>query len=75
MCPHSHGLPAKVQHLQTEVHGCSSQIQELSAKVREQDEVLSAMRKEVELLLSELGETKHVLKDITEELKKNFIAS
>lgn len=43
-------------------------IQELSAKVKEQDEELSVMRKEVRLLLSELGQARHDIKDITKEL-------
>ena len=53
----SYGLPAKIQNLQEEVSGCSAQIQELSAKVREHDEELSEMKREMELLLSELGQS------------------
>ena len=35
-----------------------------------QDQELTMMIKEVELLLIELGETKHVLRGVTEELKE-----
>lgn len=65
---HSRSLPIKVQNLQREVCGCTTLIQELSAKVKEQDEELSVMRKEVRLLLSELGQARHDIKDITKEL-------
>ena len=61
--------PTAIQHLEMEVSGCITQIQELSVKVRQQDEELSMMRREVELLLTELGQTKHVLKDIINELQ------
>ena len=61
--------PTAIQHLEIEVSGCVTQIQELSVKVRKQDEELTMMRREVELLLTELGNTKHVLKDIIDELQ------
>ena len=62
----SYGLPATIQHLEVEISGCSTQIRELSAKVKERDDELSMMRREVKLLLAELGHVKHVLKDIDE---------
>ena len=65
---HLRHLPTKVQNLQKEVAGCSTLIQELTAKVEEQDKELNAMKKEVKLLLSELGQAKHDLKDIANEL-------
>ena len=52
-----------VQHLREEVIGCSHLLQELSVKVREQDQELSSVRKEVALLLSEIGQTKHILQN------------
>lgn len=61
--------PTAIQHLEMEVSGCITQIQELSVKVRQQDEELSMMSREVELLLTELGQTEHVLKDIIHELQ------
>ena len=61
--------PTAIQHLEIEVSVCVTQIQELSVKVRKQDEELTMMRREVELLLTELGNTKHVLKDIIDELQ------
>jgi len=65
----SYGLPATIQHLEVEISGCSTQIRELSAKVKERDDELSMMRREVKLLLAELGHVKHVLKDIIDELQ------
>ena len=38
--------PTAIQHLEMEVSGCITQIQELSVKVRQQDEELSMMRRE-----------------------------
>lgn len=45
--------------------GNTSKIQELTVRVREQDQELSTLKKEVGLLLSEA----HALKEITNELK------
>ena len=59
--------PTAIQHLEMEVSVSITQIQELSVKGRQQDEELSMMRREVELLLTELGQTKHVLKDVINE--------
>lgn len=53
----------EVQLLQTQVS--PTQIQKLSVKVKEHDQELSAMKKEVDLLLSEV----HALKEITDELR------
>ena len=39
-------------------------------KVREQDQELSIVRKEVAVLLSELGQTKHILNGISKELSE-----
>lgn len=60
---------ATVQRLQQEVNGYSAQIQVLTAKLLEQGEELSWMRKEVKLVLSELGQTKQYLKDIVDEMQ------
>lgn len=64
-----HGLQAELEHLQKEVKGYSVQVQQLTVKVKEQDEELSAVPKEVELLLLELGQTRHAINGITEQLK------
>ena len=50
--------------------GCSHLLQELAVKVKAQDQELSIIRKDVALLLSELGQTKHVLNGISKELKE-----
>ena len=65
----SYGINATVQRLQQEVNGYSAQIQVLTAKLLEQGEELSWMRKEVKLVLSELGQTKQYLKDIVDEMQ------
>ena len=65
----SYGLGMTIQHLQEEVGGYSAQIQALSAKVMEQNEELSVMRREVKLVLSELGQAKQFLKDIADEMQ------
>ena len=65
----SYGVNATVQRLQQEVNGYSAQIQVLTAKLLEQGEELSWMRKEVKLVLSELGQTKQYLKDIVDEMQ------
>ena len=57
---------AKVQNLQKEVSGCSTLIKELSAKVREQDEELSAVKKGV---LPTYGELIAMLEDAEIEAK------
>ena len=57
-----------VQQLKAEVHGYSHLLKELTVKVRDQDQELSIMRKEVARLLSELGETKTLLSGFTKEL-------
>lgn len=62
-------MPAKVEHLEIEVIGCTTQVRELAALVKEQDKEITAIRKEVEQLLSELCQAKHILKDVTEELR------
>ena len=64
----SYGLGTTIQCLQEEVGGYSAQIQALSAKVLEQNEQLSVMRRKVKLVLSELGQTKQFLKDIADEM-------
>ena len=56
-----------VQHLRAEVRQCSHLLQELALKVGEQDQQLSSTRKEVALLLSELGQTKSLLLGINKE--------
>ena len=58
-----------VYYLQNEVKGYSVQIQRLSMKVREQDEEICAVRKEVKLLLLELGQTRQSINGITKQLK------
>ena len=63
------GTNASVQRLQEEVDGYSVQIQELTARLLEQGEELSWMRKEVKLVLSELSQTKQFLKDIADEMQ------
>lgn len=65
----SYGVNATVQRLQQEVNGYSAQIQVLTAKLLKQGEELSWMRKEVKLVLSELGQTKQYLKDIVDEMQ------
>ena len=52
-----------------EVSECLTEIQELSAKVMEQEQELNAMKKAVEIARTELGHTKHTLKDITNKLR------
>jgi hypothetical protein len=51
----SYGLRITIQHLQDEVKGCSTEVQELMC---EQDEELRTMRKEVEMASQQLSETK-----------------
>ena len=51
-----------------EVCGCAHLLQELAVKVRDQDQELSTVRKDVALLLSEIGEAKHILNGISKEL-------
>ena len=65
----SYDINATVQRLQQEVNGYSAQIQVLTAKLLEQGEELSWMRKEVKLVLSELGQTKQYLKDIVDKMQ------
>ena len=65
----SYGINATVQRLQQEVDRYSAQIQVLTAKLLMQGEELSWMRKEVKLVLSELGQTKQYLKDIVDEMQ------
>ena len=65
----SYGTNATVQRLQQEVNGYSAQIQVLTAKLLEQGEELSWMRKEVKLVLSELGQTKQYLKDRVDDMQ------
>ena len=67
--PMSYGLRVTIQHLQDEVKGCYIEVQELTTKVCEQEEELSAMQKEVEMASQELSETKHTLEDITQRLQ------
>ena len=67
--PMSYGLRVTIQHLQDEIKGCSTEVQELTTKVCEQEEELSAMQKEVEMASQELGEIKHTLEDITHRLQ------
>jgi len=59
----SYSMHATIQLLQNEVGGCSTEIQELSAKVMEQEQELSAMKREVGIAREEHDHTKHILKD------------
>ena len=65
----SMGIQHRSKFLQQEVNGYSAQIQVLTAKLLKQGEELSWMRKEVKLVLSELGQTKQYLKDIVDEMQ------
>ena len=65
----SYGTHATIQLLQNEVRGCSTEIQELSAKVMEQEQELSAMKREVGIAREELDHTKHILKDTIRKLQ------
>jgi len=53
----SYGTHATIQLLQNEVRGCSTEIQELSAKVMEQEQELSAIKREVGIAREELDHT------------------
>ena len=57
-----------VKHLRAELSGCSLLLQELTERVKGQDQELKDVRKEVALLLSELGQTKNILSVISKEL-------
>ena len=57
-----------VHHLRAELSGCSHLLKELTEKVEGQDQELKDVRKEVSLLLSELGQTKDILSVISNEL-------
>ena len=61
-------LCLSVSHLKAEVSGWSNLLQELTVKVREQDQELSTIRKEVAELLSELSQTKYILNGISKAL-------
>lgn len=67
--PMSYGLRVTIQHLKDKVKGCSTEVHELTTKVCEQEEELSAMRKEVEIANQELSETKYTLDNITHRLQ------
>lgn len=45
------------EHLQTEVSGCLTEIEELSAKIKEQEQELIVMKREVEIARAELDVT------------------
>ena len=62
-------LHVTIQHLQDEVKGCYTEVQELTTKVCEQEEELSAMQKEVEMASQELSETKHTWKILPKDCK------
>jgi chromosome segregation ATPase len=51
---------------------CAHLLQELAVKVTAQDQELSTVRKDVALLLSELGQTKHILNGISKELTESL---
>ena len=57
-----------VHHLRAELSGCSNLLKELTENVKGQDQELKDVRKEVALLLSELGQTKDILSVISNEL-------
>ena len=57
-----------MQSLRAEVSGWTNLLQELAQRVKEQEQELRTMRKDVALLLSELGETKTLLLGINKEL-------
>ena len=67
-CEISENLPVKIEYLQTEVKGCSSKIKNLSVKLSEQDQDISAMREELRQLLLELADTKTALRNIADKL-------
>lgn len=54
-----YGLHATIvnEHLQTEVSGCLTEIEELSAKIKEQEQELIVMKREVEIARAELDVT------------------
>ena len=60
--------PTAIQYLEMEVSGCVTQIQELSVKVRKQDEELTMMRRG-RTAFNRAWQYKHVLKDIIDELQ------
>ena len=64
----SYGVRVTIQHLRDEVKGCSTEVQELTTKVCEQEEELSAMRKDVEMASQDLSETKRTLDEVTHRL-------
>ena len=64
----SYGLCVTIQYLRDEVKGCSTEVQELTTKVFEQEEELSAMRKDVEMASQDLSETKCTLDEVTDRL-------
>ena len=61
-------LQQRVQHLQSDVKGHGPQIQSLSLKLNKQDQDISAIKEEVQQLLSELSETRIALTNIAEKL-------
>ena len=61
-------FPAKVEHLQREVSGCSSKIQSLSLKLNEQDHDICALREELRKLFNELAETRVAIVSIADKL-------
>ena len=64
-----------VKHIRAELSGCSLLSQGLTERVKGQDQELKDVRKEVALLLSELGQTKNissVIRIIKSEMNTNL---